>query len=69
MAQKEIISGTPTKATKPASLSQSDLKIPTALFDDEILRHLIDDWIVPALVEEFLRCHNKLPSSDTSKEN
>jgi hypothetical protein len=70
MARNGIISnGTPAKAIKPASWPHPDLKIPAAFFDDETLRYLIDEWIVPALVEEFLRCHNKLPSTDTSKDH
>jgi len=65
MAKDGIISdGSPTKATKFATLSNVDLKIPSTLFNDEAIQHLIDDWVVPALVDEFLRCHNKLPSSD-----
>lgn len=43
-----------------------DLKIPATLFDDETLRALIDEWIVPALVDEFLQWHNGLPSSGGS---
>jgi hypothetical protein len=57
----------PTKAKNSASLPDPNLKIPATLFDEETVRRLIDEWIVPALVEEFLQCHNKQPSSESSK--
>jgi hypothetical protein len=68
MARNRIISGgTSARRKKSASASDPDLKIPATLFDDDAVRHLIDEWIVPALVEELLQCHNKQPSSDSSK--
>ncbi len=68
MARNRVISGrTPARGKDPATASEPDLKIPATLFDDETTRRLIDEWIVPALVEEFLQCHNKQPSSDSSK--
>jgi hypothetical protein len=68
MARNRVASGeTPARDKKPSSPLNPDLKIPATLFDDETIRHLIDEWIVPALVEEFLQCHNEHPSSDSSK--
>jgi hypothetical protein len=68
MARKRAISEeTPGKRKRSASATDADLKIAATLLDDETVRHLIDEWIVPALVEEFLQCHNKHPSLDSSK--
>jgi hypothetical protein len=68
MARKLLISqGTPPRPKNSAPAADPNLKIPAPLFDDETTRRLIDEWIVPALVEEFLECHNKQPSSDGSK--
>jgi hypothetical protein len=67
MARKQGISArAPAKGKKLTSASGPDLTIPATLFNDETVRRLIDEWIVPALVEEFLQCHNKQPSSDSS---
>lgn len=38
------------------------LLLPADLFSDKIVRELIDDWIVPNLVDEFLQSQG--PSSD-----
>jgi hypothetical protein len=68
MARNRVNSGGAAVGDKkPAAASEPDMKIPASLFDDETARRLIDEWIVPALVEEFLQCHNKQPSSDSSK--
>jgi len=58
----------PKRERTSADLSGPDLKIPAALFDDETARHLLDEWIIPALVEEFLAWHNKQPSSECSND-
>ena len=34
---------------------EPNLAVPAEIFSDKTLLGLIDDWIVPALVEEFLR--------------
>ena len=70
MARNRVISGgTPARRKKSTPALDPDLKIPATLLDDDTVRHLIDEWIIPALVEEFLQCHNKLPSSNSSKDH
>ena len=56
-----------TDAKNPPRLADPDLRIASTTFDDETARRLIDEWVVPALVEEFLQCHNRLPRLDNSK--
>jgi len=63
---KGISARAPARGKKSASASDPDLTIPATLIGDETVRRLIDDWIVPALVEEFLQCNNKQPSSGSS---
>jgi hypothetical protein len=46
---------------RPRSALDPKLEITGRTFSDEIVMHLVDDWIVPALVEEFLRCRMNLP--------
>jgi hypothetical protein len=53
------------RRTTPRSgcVSEPVLRISATLFSDEAVRHLIDEWIAPALVEEFLRAKNILTDS------
>ncbi len=68
MARSGVISEQkPTRAEKSAPRSEPNLEIPATLLDAETVRRLIDAWIIPALVEEFLRCHNELPTWDSWK--
>ena len=66
MARRGFPDRKPTESKSRPRLADPDLKISSTLFDDEIIRHLIDEAIVPALVEKFLGCHNRLPSSGGS---
>ena len=67
MGRDQVISDRkPKRERQPVSRPGPALEIPATLFDDETARRVVDDWIVPALVEEFLQWHNKQPSSECS---
>jgi hypothetical protein len=66
---RRVTSDRKRKELKASAQLAGDLRIPATLFDDETVRVLIDEWIVPALVDQFLQWHNGLPSSDSSNDN
>jgi hypothetical protein len=33
----------------------TDLRVPDTLLSDEALRFIIDEWLIPAMLEDFLR--------------
>jgi hypothetical protein len=45
------------------------LNIDAAIFSKEVVLQLVDHWIAPALVEEFLRSRMNLPESISGKHN
>ncbi len=70
MAQSDLNS-----ALKSARLQRSvhipkpDLIIPAETFDEETVRRLIDECLVPVLVEQFLRNKNLIPESNEREDN
>jgi hypothetical protein len=56
---------------KPAGRlrAEPELKIDTTIFSKRIVLQLADHWIVPALVEEFLRSKRALPESARREHN
>ena len=64
--------GANTTSSFPKQLNSScaleaSLAIPEEIFDEKAVRGLIEEWIVPALVEVFL--NNFLPESEESTDN
>ena len=45
----------------------TDLSVSAQQFSEKAIRGLIDDWLVPSLVEQFLR--DKMELSDSSQED
>ena len=70
MAQKTAISGSnQTKSRKASPVFEQNMKLSGDIFNEETVRCLVDEWIVPALVEAFLRSKNMLPDSESSIDN
>ena len=55
------------KQLKSSCASEASLAISEEIFDEKAVRGLIEEWIVPALVEAFLR--NVVQESKESKDN
>ena len=55
------------KQLKSSCASEASLAISEEIFDEKAVRALIEEWIVPALVEAFLR--NLVQDWDRSKDN
>lgn len=53
-----------TQSPKPLRSREPNLAIPAETFNDEAVLCLIDDWIVPALVEEFLHSKKSFTSGE-----
>ncbi len=70
MAQKTVISGSnQTKSRKASPVFEQNMKLSGDIFNEETVRCLVDEWIVPALVEEFLRNKNLIPESNEREDN
>lgn len=59
------------RTPKRSAVERTDtaLAVSDLLLCDEALRGLIDDWIVPALVEQFLGDKKALPDSSEEGHN
>jgi hypothetical protein len=55
------------KRPKTAEHAEARLNTPASLFSEESARRIIDDWLVPVLVEEFLRSKKNSLKSDEGK--
>lgn len=53
--------------SQPARDSLASLAISEEIFDEKVIRGLIDEWIIPSLVDAFLR--NLVPESEESEDN
>jgi hypothetical protein len=54
----------PTTAQEQA---EARLSIPASMFSEESARRIIDDWLVPVLVERFIRSKETSSKSDGRK--
>ena len=61
------LTSSPSNQLKSSCASEASLVISGEIFDEKTVRGLIEEWIVPALVEAFLR--NVVPESEESKDN
>jgi hypothetical protein len=52
-----------------AAAPETALEIPTATLNDEAMRSMIDEWLVPAMVEDFLRIKLDVPTSVNRQHN
>jgi hypothetical protein len=50
-------------------LAQADLDIAPTWIPDQALQAIIDDWLVPAMVNEYLRSKKETRGSDEQKHN
>ncbi len=53
----------------PKLRSEPKLEIAAGTFSQEVLLQLVDDWIVPAMVEDFLRSRMNLPELISREHN
>ena len=66
------VKGTNSEAgQKPSSRLRLEpkLNIAPAIFSKEVVLQLVDHWIAPTLVEEFLRSRMNLPESISPEHN
>jgi hypothetical protein len=63
MAGRETNPKRKTKQPGAAEHAEVRLSIPASPFSEESARRIIDDWLVPVLVEEFVR--SKKNASET----
>ena len=54
---------------KPHRRREPELVISGGIFSQKVLFELVDDWIVPTLVEEFLRIKMNLPDPADAAHN
>ncbi len=57
------------RSQRSAHIAEPDLIIPAETFDEETVRRLIDECLVPVLVEQFLRNKNLIPESSEREDN
>jgi hypothetical protein len=61
----------PKRNTKRRRIAQEQadarLSIPASIFSEESARRIIDDWLVPVLVERFIRRKETSSKSDERK--
>jgi hypothetical protein len=61
----------PERNTKRRGTAQEQaearLRIPASIFSEESARRIIDDWLVPVLVERFIRSKETSSKSDEGK--
>ena len=67
MAGRDVIAKRETQSAK--RLSDPTLDLRAGALPDETVRGLIDDWIVPALVERFLSGRDTVPESNDPEDN
>jgi hypothetical protein len=52
------------QSPKPSRSPEPNLAIAADIFSDEIVRGLVDDCVIPALVEDFLRSKKSFTSGE-----
>jgi hypothetical protein len=55
------------KPRKIAKRAEARLSIPASTFSEEAARRIIDNWLVPVLVEKFIRSKETSTKSDERK--
>ena len=58
-----------TKRKRRRRRPAPDLKVEPDMFSDACVSGLVEDWIVPALVEQFLRSKKVLPDLSGEEHN
>ena len=58
-----------TKRKRRRRRPAPDLKVEPDMFSDACVSGLVEDWIVPALVEQFLRSKKVLPDPSGEEHN
>ena len=53
-----------SKAKRAAKHAEVRVSVPASLFSEASARRIVDDWLVPVLVEVFLRSRKTSPKSD-----
>ena len=70
MAQSNLNSALKSaRLQRSAHIPERDLIIPAETFDEETVRRLIDECLVPVLVEQFLRNKNLIPEPNEREDN
>jgi hypothetical protein len=68
MARNETNPKRYTKRRRTAQgQAEARLSIPASIFSEESARRIIDDWLVPVLVERFIRGKETSSKSDERK--
>ena len=63
------IADSSTKRKRRRRRPAPDLKVEPDMFSDACVSGLVEDWIVPALVEQFLRNKKMLPNPSGEEHN